>query len=97
MISIITNTICVIYFDKTKILQYNKFMDKSSLLKLIKNLRVGMSLSQSAMAAKIGMSTSFYGMIERGERTMSIEYFFKIAEGLDCSPIDLLMILEQKN
>lgn len=72
-------------------------MDKNKVLELIKILRTTLSLSQSAIASKIGMSPSFYGMIERGERTLSFEHFCKIAEALECAPADLLMILEKYN
>ena len=72
-------------------------MEMNSLLSLIKNIRISMSISQSAMAEKLGMSTSFYGMLERGNRTLSVEYLFKIAEAFECTPIDLLMMLEKKD
>ena len=72
-------------------------MDKNSLLNLIKNLRISMSVSQAEMAKRVGLSVSFYGMIERGNRTLSFEHFCRIAQALDCTPIDILMILEREN
>jgi len=71
-------------------------MDIEKLLELVKTIRVSMSVSQSEMAKRVGMSTSFYGMIERGNRTLSFEHFCKIAQALDCTPIDILMILERE-
>jgi len=85
-------------FDKYYNAIYNSnIMDKDSLLNLIKNMRISLSVSQAEMAKRVGISTSFYGMIERGERTLSFEHFCQIANAFDITPIDLLMILERKD
>lgn len=64
------------------------------ILKTIKAIRVSESISQSEMAKRLGMSTSFYGMLERGNRTMSVEMLIKTAEAFDCDLSDLIMIAE---
>lgn len=72
-------------------------MEKISLekiLKTIKAIRVSESISQSEMAKRLGMSTSFYGMLERGNRTLSVEMLIKTAEAFDCDLSDLIMITE---
>ena len=72
-------------------------MEKSCLekiLKTIKAIRVSESISQSEMAKRLGMSTSFYGMLERGNRTLSVEMLIKTAEAFDCDLSDLIMIAE---
>lgn len=72
-------------------------MEKISLekiLKTIKAIRVSESISQSEMAKRLGMSTSFYGMLERGNRTFSVEMLIKTAEAFDCDLSDLIMIAE---
>lgn len=72
-------------------------MEKISLekiLKTIKAIRVSESISQSEMAKRLGMSTSFYGMLERGNRTLSVEMLIKTAEAFDCVLSDLIMITE---
>lgn len=72
-------------------------MEKISLekiLKTIKAIRVSESISQSEMAKRLGMSTSFYGMLERGNRTLSVEMLIKTAEAFDCDLSDLIMIAE---
>lgn len=64
------------------------------ILKTIKAIRVSESISQSEMAKRLGMSTSFYGMLERGNRTLSVEMLIKTAEAFDCDLADLIMIAE---
>ena len=64
------------------------------ILKTIKAIRVSESISQSEMAKRLGMSTSFYGMLERGNRTLSVEMLIKTAEVFDCDLSDLIMIAE---
>ncbi len=64
------------------------------ILKTIKAIRVSESISQSEMAKRLGMSTSFYGMLERGNRTLSVEMLIKTAEAFDCDLSDLIMIVE---
>ena len=64
------------------------------IVKTIKTIRVAESISQSEMAKRLGMSTSFYGMLERGNRTLSVEMLIKTAEAFDCDLSDLIMIAE---
>lgn len=64
------------------------------ILKTIKAIRVSESISQSEMAKRLGMSTSFYGMLERGNRTLSVEMLIKTAKAFDCDLSDLIMIAE---
>lgn len=64
------------------------------ILKTIKAIRVSESISQSEMAKRLGMSTSFYGMLESGNRTLSVEMLIKTAEAFDCDLADLIMIAE---
>ena len=64
------------------------------ILKTIKAIRESESISQSEMAKRLGMSTSFYGMLERGNRTLSVEMLIKTAEAFDCDLSDLIMIAE---
>ena len=64
------------------------------ILKTIEAIRVSESISQSEMAKRLGMSTSFYGMLERGNRTLSVEMLIKTAEAFDCDLSDLIMIAE---
>lgn len=65
-----------------------------NILKLIKDLRTSEGISQKVMAEKLGMSTSFYGMIERGNRSLTVEILIKIANAHDCSLTDLIETVE---
>lgn len=43
-------------------------------------LRIGKGLRQRDVADSIGVTTSYYGMIEAGNRKPSIEIAYKLAE-----------------
>lgn len=49
----------------------------------IQELRRKNNLTQSELAEKIGISTNFIRMIERGEKNTTIENVFKIARALN--------------
>lgn len=70
-------------------------MDTEKLLKTLKQYRKSMHLTQGELAARAGMSTSFYGMLELGKRRMTIDYLNRITEGLECSPLDLMIMAEE--
>ena len=53
--------------------------------KRIRELRKEQNLTQSELAEKIGLSTNFIGMVERGERNITILKVFKIAAALSVS------------
>lgn len=73
-----------------------KKVKTEKILKLIKDYRNDLGLSQSEMAKRSGISTSFYGMIERGNRSLTVEYLIQIAEALECSAADILEIAENE-
>ena len=51
----------------------------------IQELRKKNNLTQSELAEKIGLSTNFIGMVERGERNTSIDKIFKLAKVFNIS------------
>lgn len=51
----------------------------------IKELRKKNNLTQSELAEKIGLSTNFIGMVERGERNTSVDKIFKLAKAFNIS------------
>lgn len=65
-----------------------------NILKTVKALRISESISQAEMAKRLGMSTSFYGMLERGNRTMSVEMLVKIADAFDCDLAEFILLTE---
>lgn len=51
----------------------------------IQELRRKNNLTQSELAEKIGLSTNFIGMVERGERNTSVDKIFKLAKAFNIS------------
>ncbi len=51
----------------------------------IQELRKKNNLTQSELAEKIGLSTNFIGMVERGERKTSVDKIFKLAKAFNIS------------
>ena len=70
-------------------------MNIEKLLKTLKHYRRNMNLTQGELAARAGMSTSFYGMLELGKRRMTIEYLNRITDALECSPVDIMIMAEE--
>ena len=64
------------------------------ILHIIKSIREEFGYSQAEMAKRTGISTSFYGMLERGNRCLSVEHLIKISNALDCNITDILNIAE---
>ncbi len=65
-----------------------------NILHLIKQLRIESGLSQAQAAKLANISTSFYGMIERGNRTLSVEQLIEIIKIFDLGLTDFLELLE---
>lgn len=51
----------------------------------IQELKKKNNLTQSELAEKIGLSTNFIGMVERGERNTSVDKIFKLAKAFNIS------------
>lgn len=51
----------------------------------IQELRKKNNLTQSELAEKIGLSTNFIEMVERGERNTSVDKIFKLAKAFNIS------------
>ena len=51
----------------------------------IRELRKKSKLTQSELAEKIGLSTNFIGMVERGERNTSVDKIFKLSLAFNLS------------
>ena len=66
-----------------------EFLERQEDLKIfglrIRELRKKSKLTQSELAEKIGLSTNFIGMVERGERNTSVDKIFKLAKAFNIS------------
>ena len=50
------------------------------------------SQGQSELAEKIGLSTNFIGLVERGERNTSVDKIFKLAKAFNISLLNFLKL-----
>ncbi len=66
------------------------------LVSIIKQLRTERGLTQEQMALEIDISTSYLGMIERGERNISLKNIQEIAKFFKKKPSELLSIVEKE-
>ncbi len=55
---------------------------KKDLGAVIKNLRLEANLSQEQLAERCGLQRPYVGLLERGEKAMTVETVSRIAEGL---------------
>lgn len=62
---------------------------------VVRTLRMTQSLSQEELAERSGLHRNAIGLIERGERSPSIESLYAIARGLGIPASDLLIQLEK--
>lgn len=58
----------------------------------IRNARLGLGLSQEALAVDAGLDRSYMGGIERGEHNLTAMNLVKIATALGLEPSKLLLI-----
>jgi XRE family transcriptional regulator, regulator of sulfur utilization len=56
----------------------------------VRRYREQRGLSQEELAWKIGLSTSYMGQLERGERNLNVDKILKIAKALKVNPSELL-------
>lgn len=71
--------------------KYNK-----TLVQIIKHLRTKKGITQEQMAFEINISTSYLGMIERGERNISLKNICSISKYFNKKPSELLEMVEQE-
>lgn len=66
-------------------------MDQSDILRqfgrAVRRLREAANLSQEELAHRSNLDRSYVGQVERGERNLSLANIFKLAEGLNVTPV----------
>lgn len=63
---------------------------KEIFAKNLKRIRSESGLSQEELAHRAGLHRTYISSIERGERNVSLENIFALAEALKVSPADLV-------
>lgn len=61
----------------------------------LKALRLAKTVSQEELALRCGLDRSYVGQVERGERNLTLENIYKIADGLGVPPSALLQPLAE--
>lgn len=56
----------------------------------VRRRRLAMGLSQEELAERAELHRTYVGSLERGERNVSLENIFRLADALGCLPRDLL-------
>ena len=51
---------------------------------IIRKCRHRLGLTQEEAAERVGITVNFLGMVERGERNITIKNLIKISRGLNC-------------
>ena len=62
---------------------------------IIRKFREGRNMSQDEFASLCGISTAYYGRIERGEHSMTLDKCQKIASALNVRVADLFADLQE--
>ncbi|SEB94651.1 Helix-turn-helix [Pseudomonas marginalis] len=60
----------------------------------LRDLRHQLSITQEGLALRCGLDRSYVGQVERGERNISLENIYRLAEGLGIPPSELLVELD---
>ncbi len=63
----------------------------------IHRIRLEKGLTQEQLAQKAGLSTGFIGAVERGNRSLSVASFIKIAYALEVKPSELAATEKERN
>jgi transcriptional regulator with XRE-family HTH domain len=76
-------------------------MDRFKLLaplfgETLQEFRTAKGVSQEALALDCGRDRTFISMLERGKRQPTLETIFRLAEGLEVTPGELVVAVENK-
>lgn len=74
-----------------------RVMEEKSIYTKIRNIRQAKKLTVNSLAEKIGEDHQKVGRIERGKRSLTIDYLLKISKALDTPIEELLADKESKN
>ena len=69
-------------------------VDAVTIGKAIQELRMSRGLSQEVLSGLANLDRTHYSKIERGLRSPTIDTIFKIANGLDMEPHEIMIAIE---
>ena len=87
----VLDTICV--FAYALIIMLDDYI--KALVATIKELRIQKQLTQEQIAFEINISTSYLGMIERGERNLSMKNIYQIANFFGMTHDEFFLLVEK--
>jgi len=68
---------------------------KKHLGEVVKNLRLESGLSQQQLAERCGLKRAYVGVIERGEKAITVEMALRLSKGLEVSLSAIFSRLEE--
>lgn len=68
-----------------------------SISQIIRLLRKEAGLSQEKLAEKAGVHRTYISQLERGIKSPTIPILFKLAQGLNKKPSDMILLIEEIN
>lgn len=63
---------------------------------VLRDFRQKALLTQEELSERIGVTTSYLGMMETGKRWPTVEMIFRIADALEIEPESLIKALDQE-
>ncbi len=73
----------------------SKNITKKYFPSVLRRIRREHGLTQEVLAERVGVSTSYVGMLEVGKRTPSLEMLFRISDALDVRPSEIVDAMDQ--
>lgn len=70
---------------------------KNSISQIILLLRKEAGISQEKLAEKAGVHRTYISQLERGIKSPTIPILFKLAQGLNTKPSDIVLLIEEFN
>ena len=74
----------------------NQQITQRYLQHILRRYRLAAGLTQEQLSEKIGISVSYYGMMEIGRKWPNINMLFRISEALGVRPGELIDALEEE-
>lgn len=68
---------------------------RSAFGKRVREVRLSVDLSQEELAHRSGLDRSYVGQVERGERNLTLENIYRLAEGLGVPAARLVVELNE--